>query len=262
MDPFAQPGTAAEFFSSGMSRGEGGDFSLFPMPGKNRRASRFLIVDDHPVVSFAMEHLLSSQQGWEVAGHAGTPREAIEFLQNTAVDAVLVDLIFPGESGLEFLTWVHTERPGVAVVVYSIQPERVYARRCLSAGASGYVSKDASVDILLSTIRQSLQGLSSINGVAVNDEVKNFVRSSSGKGLEKLSARELEVLNLLGQGMSNRKIASLLCRSVKTIETHRYRISRKLNIGNGAELVHLALQHRMAVDMMPALATGGPDDAG
>ncbi len=220
-------------------------------PRWTKKSPRFLIVDDHPVVSFAMQHLLSSQDGWQVVGHAGTPNDAVAILNKLGVDAVLLDLLFPGESGLEFLSWLHRERPQTAAVVYSIQPEEVYASRCLRAGASGYVSKDASVDTLLTTIRQVLDGQSSVNGKIMNDQVKGFVRSSNARGIEKLSLRELEVLNLLGQGMSNKRIASLLCRSVKTIETHRYRISRKLNIGNGPELVHLALQHRLAAEMMP-----------
>lgn len=215
----------------------------------------FLVIDDHPVVSFAISHLLMSRPDWVLRDHASSPQQAINAVAANPPDAVLLDLVFPGDSGLEFLAWAHREHPRMVLIVYTVQPEDVYARRCIQVGARGYISKDASVETILHTIDLALSGHTAINGGVLQEGVRAFVRSGNSRALEALSIRELEVLNLLGQGMSNRRIAQTLCRSVKTVESHRYRISRKLGVANGPELVHLALQHRVAAGQMPLVST-------
>lgn len=216
------------------------------------RSATFLIVDDHPVVSFALQQLIDAEAGWRVTGKVVTAAEAIAFVRVHRPDIALVDLILPASSGFELLTWLHTQ-PAVRSVVYSVHPEDVYARRCLAAGAAGYVSKDAAVETLVDTIRWVLAGRASINGQVLDDSVPRFMQDSAS-GLESLSTRELEVLTLLGQGLSNRRIAQVLCRSDKTIESHRYRISKKLRIANGPELVHFAIQHCLASGTIAAAA--------
>lgn len=227
--------------------------------------TRFLIVDDHPVVSFAMNHLIGAQPGWRVAGLASCPADAMARLERDGAEVILVDLMFPGSSGLEFVSWISVNAPRSRLVVYSIQPEEIYARRCIRAGAHGYVGKDAGVDILLATIRLVLEGRTAIAGHALDEPVREAVRGPASDKLECLSNRELEVLDLLGQGLSNRRIAKLLCRTAKTIESHRYRMSRKLGIANGPELVHFALQHRLAASHslpLPDARNGTPPPTG
>lgn len=225
-----------------------------------RHSATFLIVDDHPVVSFALQQLINAEEGWKVTGKVVTAAEAIAFVRVHRPDVALIDLILPSSSGFELLTWLQTQ-PAVRSVVYSMHPEDVYARRCLAAGAAGYVSKDAAVETLVSTIRWVLAGKASINGQVLDDSVPRFMQDSAG-GLESLSTRELEVLTLLGQGLSNRRIAQVLCRSDKTIESHRYRMSKKLHITNGPELVHFAIQHCIASGTIAAAAGGaGPHES-
>lgn len=220
------------------------------------RTATFMLVDDHPVVSFALRHLLQSQPGWTVTHHEPTPERASTVLESHRVDCVVVDLLFPAQSGMDFLCWLRHHHPRVVSVVYSVQPEHVYARRCLEAGATAYVSKDASVDVLLETVRLALAGKMAISGRVLHDirriETPDSTRDvSSAPNVQRLSIRELEVLQLIGLGYSNRRIAETLCRSSKTIESHRYRLSRKLGIPNGPELLHFAVQHRQATDWTP-----------
>lgn len=227
------------------------------------RTVTFVIVDDHPVVSFAMKHLLTSQPGWSVAAIAASPAEAMTIVEAQQPHVVLIDLMFPGSSGLEFVSWMHAHAPRAKSIVYSIQPKDIYARRCIRAGAHGYVGKESGVDVVLATIRQVLEGRTVVGGKALDENVRAFVQGGSANGVDLLSNRELEVLDLLGQGLSNRRIAKALCRTPKTIESHRYRISRKLKIRNGPELVHFAIQHRMAeAQSLPLDSTNAMLDAG
>jgi len=207
---------------------------------------QFVLIDDHPVVAFALQHLISSQPGWNVLGRASDLREAESLIENHHPDVVVLDLMLPGESGLEFLSWLQAHAPECRSIIYSVQPSEIYARRCLQHGARAYIGKNANVDALIESIRLVVEGK-----VVVCDDRPESADSPDdkrcmGAGLELLSTRELEVLHLLGQGLSNVRIAKLLCRSAKTIESHRYRISRKLGIPNGLELVHFAMQHSFA----------------
>lgn len=216
--------------------------------------ARFLVIDDHPVVSFALSHIIASHAGWEVVQQVTFLQDAKRLCEADCPNVALLDLILPGECGLEFLSWASVRRPSMRCVVYSIQPDSIYASTCIRAGAAGYVGKQASVESLVATIEQVLDGHLSVNGRVLDRDAVAFVRGRQTEGIESLSQRELEVLNLLGQGLSNRRIAEVIHRSAKTVETHRYRISRKLNVPNGPELVHFALQHRLANEQLTPLS--------
>lgn len=226
------------------------------------RPATFLIVDDQPVVSFAMRNLLSSQPGWSVVAHVTTLDEARIACNQSSPVVVLLDRVRPGDREYAFISWVRDHAPSTVSVVYGGQPELVYAQRCIRSGAAGYVGRAASVDVLLYTISLVLNGETVVNGHVIDRLTTNFVRSPSAEGIESLSQRELEVLHLLGQGMSNHKIAQLLCRSAKTIESHRYRIAQKLKISGGAELVHFALRHEIASDLLAPGCGEGAEQIG
>lgn len=222
--------------------------SRLPTP---REEVTFLLVDDHPVVSFALSHVVESKVGWKVASRATTPAEAMERIAKQLPKVVLLDLVFPGECGLDFLAWLKRNHPKILSIVYSVQPEDIYARRCVRVGARGYISKSASVEVLIETIELVIDGHAVVCGQIVDEEISDFVKSKASSGIDALSVRELEVLHLLGQGMGNKRIAEELCRSAKTIESHRYRIARKLNVPNGPELILYAMQHRVATALIP-----------
>lgn len=207
----------------------------------------FVILDDHPVISFGISRVIQSQRGWNIIGHAETPAAAREIIRNHVPDVVILDLILPGNSGLEFLHWLHAEHPAVIAIAYSVQPEPVFGPACIRAGASAYVGKHASVDVLLQSIRMAIAGDVVIGGTPLIEQTASTGRKEDvADKTTLLSAREHEVLQLLADGMSTREIATTLYRSPKTIETHRARIMRKLRLRDGISLVRYAVQWRQA----------------
>lgn len=221
-----------------------------PSPGESTSTGAcpvsFLIIDDHPLVTFALLHLIESQPGWTVGLHTASPRDAMDALEQHTYDIAIIDLLFPDDSGIEFIHWLAKSAPATRSIVYSMQRADIYARRCIQSGASGYVGKESPVEIILATINGVLDARTMVNGKALSPEEAASLRIRGEVGIDRLSRRELEVLTLIGQGHSNTRIAQILCRSAKTIESHRYRISNKLEIENGPPLVHFAMQHSIA----------------
>lgn len=212
---------------------------LHPSPSWSARDVTFFILDDHPVISFAMQGLIRSRPGWQVAGHASHPADAIAQIEKTRPDVLLLDLVFAGETGLDCLNRVRALSPMTRTVVYSVQPVDVYGARCLDAGAMGYLQKDAPVDVVLRALESVIDGRRWMGDAQWTEDPR--ARSSKVALMHLLSNRELEVLQLVTQGMSNREIAKALCRSIKTVETHRHRIARKLGVRGGAQLIRMAI---------------------
>lgn len=238
----------------------GGLMSLMPSQNERRTIEdgvtentvRIVIVDDQPIVSFALAHVLSSRPGWTVVAQVATTDEARGIVQRSRPDIVVVDLRCPDADSLEFLCWVGLESDNARSIVYSLQPAAIYARKCIQAGASAYIGKESTVEDVIETVRLVSLGHTVVCGNVCDSECADFLKSSQGIGIESLSRREIEVLNLIGQGMSNKAIARFLCRSDKTVESHRYRIARKLRVENGPALVELARRYH---------ATGSIDQA-
>ncbi len=201
----------------------------------------FFIVDDHPVVTFALGKLIEGQPGWSVAGKASSPRDALEALHTRPPRMLILDLLFPSQSGLDSLARLHDAMPETFITVYTVQPLEVYGLKCLKAGARAFVRKDAPVELFLRALRSVSAG-----GLWLGDRPWGGPGESAGcrgRRDDSLSPRELEVLELLAQGLTSREMAASLCRSVKTIETHRHRLSRKLGLRSGAELMRYAIHH-------------------
>ncbi|MGH7130915.1 MAG: LuxR C-terminal-related transcriptional regulator [Phycisphaerales bacterium] len=203
----------------------------------------FVIVEDHPLISFALGHVITAQQGWRLLAQTTCPTAARKVIETLRPRVIILDLIFRGASGMELLSWLSAAHPGVVPIVYSVQPEHTYARPCLRLGARGYVGKHEPVEVVVKTIELALGGTSAISGSPASPEDS---RSEAPAAEPRLSARELEILELIGDGRSAREIAELLCRSLKTIETHRARIARKLQAHNSADLMMYAVRHRDA----------------
>lgn len=199
----------------------------------------FVIVDDHPVVAFALRALIESQKNWRVVAQVDSPGTAIELIDRHRPDIVIMDLLFPSQCGLESVRSLERTHPHVRTVVYSVQPARVYGPMCMAAGAEGYLRKDSSVTDVVRGLRAVVAGT---RWVGDGPWEPSQHRAGAG-GDSALSAREIEVLQLLAQGMTSREIALVLCRSIKTIETHRHRLGRKLGARNAADLMRLAIRH-------------------
>ena len=203
-----------------------------------------LIVDDHPIVREGLAELLNRESSIHVCAEAQRAEEALEILRSQDVDVAIVDLALPGVSGIELIRQMQSEFEEVPVIVLSMHDEQFYAERALRAGARGYVMKQESSDRVIDAIHQVYKG-----ELFVSDDIakKMLYRMVTGDGnelqpVQRLSDRELEVFQLIGQGYSTRKIAEALHLSIKTIESYRANIKNKLDLQNAAELMQHAVK--------------------
>jgi DNA-binding NarL/FixJ family response regulator len=204
-----------------------------------------LLVDDHPFMRAGLAQLIERQPEMRVCGEAGNPVEAFQAIAKTKPDLVLSDLTMPGRSGLEFIKDLLAAEPALAVLVVSMHDEMVYAERALRAGARGYIMKEAGGENLLAAMRQVLAG-----GVYVSPRMsaKILLNMSgarprgSNSPIEKLTDREFEVFQLIGQGKSTRDIAQQLHLSSKTVDVHRSNIKEKLELKDTTALIRHAVR--------------------
>lgn len=206
--------------------------------------SRIFIVDDHPMVREGLAYRISSQDDLEVCGEAATATEALAGIRETGPDLVIVDIVLKEGHGLDLIKQIATRFPGTRTLVHSMHDEVLYAERCLKAGALGYVDKQADREKVLEAIRQVLDGRVYLSAAMTERVLHRSMRargSPPATPLEALSNRELEVFDLLGQGLSPRQIAGRLHLSIKTIETHRENIKAKLHLKTSAELTRFAV---------------------
>ncbi|HEY3786461.1 MAG TPA: response regulator transcription factor [Steroidobacteraceae bacterium] len=205
---------------------------------------RVLIVDDHPIVRQGLRRMIELEPDLVVCGEVQSDREARAAIRALSPDVVIVDISLGQSDGLELVRDVHAQLPDLPMLVLSMHDESIYAERMLAAGASGYIMKQAASELLLVALRQVLTGgtylSESLSGHLVRTE------GTPGQGaaadpIERLSNRELQVLSLIGRGLSSREAAEGLGLSVKTVESHRQSLKRKLNLMTNAQLLQYAI---------------------
>jgi len=212
-------------------------------PKDNRR--QVLIVDDHPIMRQGLCQLIDNEPDLAVCGEAENARQAVEAAQNLKPELVLVDITLPDKDGLELIKDLHALHPALPLLVLSMHDEALYAERVLRAGGRGYIMKQEGGKKLMQAIRQVLGG-----GIYVSEKMSaTILEMFSGRRPEsnespmgRLSDREFEVFQQIGQGRGTREIASQLHLSVKTVEAHRANIKRKLNLRSAPELVRAAVR--------------------
>lgn len=205
--------------------------------------AKVMLVDDHAMLRHGMAMLINLESDMEVFAEAGDGAEALAVLKkNDVVDIVLLDVTLATVSGFEVIKSIHTQFPALPVLFVSMHDETVYAERALRAGARGYVMKQEPGEVLIAAIREVLKG-----NVYLSKQMqaKLLNRMATGNSepeqlINSLTPSEFEVLHLIGSGHSSQEIARLLCRSIKTIETHRFNIRSKLNLKDGADLIRYA----------------------
>lgn len=203
-----------------------------------------LIVDDHPIVRQGLSQLINAEDDLEVSGNAATVEEALQSLGDSDPDVVIVDLSLAHSDGLELIKEIRKETRHLPVLVLSMHDENMYAERLLSAGANGYIMKQAAADQLLIALRRVLAGgvyVSEHLGASMIERIAGNDPKQTSNPIERLSNRELQVLNLVGRGKTTREVAENLTLSVKTVESHRQRIKKKLNLQTSAQLVQFAV---------------------
>jgi DNA-binding NarL/FixJ family response regulator len=187
--------------------------------------------------------LIEETDEFSVVGEADSAGHALEAVRQLDPDIVIMDIAMPGTNGIELLKLVLAERPKLSVLVLSLHDESVYALRALRAGAKGYVMKGDAVNDVITALRKVAGGDIYVSPRFSERLIFKAIHSSTSdlaSPVDKLSDRELEVLQLFGKGHSTREIAEALHLSVKTIETHRMHIKGKLGFKDAGEMVRFA----------------------
>jgi DNA-binding NarL/FixJ family response regulator len=212
-------------------------------PKTTVKKTRVLIVDDHPMTRAGLVHLINHQPELVVCGEAESAARALDILESSRPDLLLIDITLPGKSGLELIKDVRAMLPEMRMLVISMHDESLYADRVLRAGARGYITKHEGGEKLIEAIRRVLSGKIYVSETMSAHILEIFSGGQTGldrSSIEKLSDREFEVFESLGEGLSSQQIAKKLHLSAKTVDAHRANIKTKLNIKTTAELISYA----------------------
>jgi two-component system nitrate/nitrite response regulator NarL len=216
---------------------------------KKARKIKLLLVDDHPIVLDGIKSHLSAQEEFLVVGDAANGDEAIRQARLLHPDIVLMDISMPYMNGLEAVTILRRKVPKAKILVLTMHDNREYISQIVRSGARGYVLKDTSPAELVRAIKMVHNGevffSPAVSRVVLEELIAGGQKKSGPTGVGNLSEREREVLELIAEGYSNKEIANRLGVGVRTIETHRERIMRKLNIHSVAGLTKFAIAKGM-----------------
>jgi len=211
---------------------------------KDAKAKVF-IVDDHPLLRQGLAQLINQEEDMSSVGEAGDAKMALQGIEKSKPDLAIVDISLKGTSGIELTKDILAKQPKLLVLIISMYDESIYLERALRAGAKGYLMKQEATDHVITAIQTVLRG-----DIYVSEKWKSRLVNMFGKwgakvtgpSAERLSDRELEVLQLTGQGYSTRQIADELHISVKTVESHYANVKNKLDLKNSHELIQYAVQ--------------------
>ncbi len=211
----------------------------------HQRRMRFLLVDDHAIVRVGLKQMLGDSFERLEVMEAGTGQEAIQKIQDSAWDLVVLDINLPDTNGLDVLKRLKALRPSLPIVVLSFHPEEQYALRALRSGAAAYVTKDSAPQELATAVKTVLAGRQYVTP-SLAERLETVPVQAPGKPLHALlSDRELEVLSMIGSGKSVTEIAAGLDLSVKTVSTYRMRLLSKLQLKTTSALIRYALTHQL-----------------
>jgi DNA-binding NarL/FixJ family response regulator len=206
---------------------------------------RILLVDDHALVRAGIRALLETLPRIEIVGETGDGVEAVRLARELAPDAILLDITLPGLNGLEVASRVAKIGAGTQILVLSMHTSPEYAARAFAAGASAYLNKDSAFDELATALEAIGAGRRYLCRAIDADQVAEFERraANGSAGLDGLTPRQRQILQLVAEGLGTRQIAEQLFVSVKTVETHRAHIMQRLDIHDVPGLVRFAIRH-------------------
>ncbi|HEY5043173.1 MAG TPA: response regulator transcription factor [Verrucomicrobiae bacterium] len=210
---------------------------------QNRK--RILIVDDHPMMRQGLAQLIGAETDLAICGEAENAERALDSIGDLKPDLVLADISLPGKNGLELIKDFHAMQPGLPVLVISMHDESLYAERVLRAGGRGYIMKQEGGKKLMQAIRQVLEGKIYVSEKMSAEILEMFSGRRAGtesSPVEKLTDREFEVFQLIGQGKGTRESAEKLHLSIKTVEVHRANIKAKLKLKSASEMIRFAVR--------------------
>ena len=207
---------------------------------------KVLLADDHSIVREGLRRIVEESGDMEVIAEAADGREAIRQVAAVNPDVAVVDISMPGIDGLEVVGRLKESHPGLPVLILTMHEEAQYIVRAVEAGAMGYLTKQSAPEQLVTAIRKVHRGQRYMTDEATEALALRIARGSRDKTpLDSLSMRELQVLRRLAMGHTNREIAHAYSLSIKTVDTYRARLLKKLDLRNNAELIRFAIQNRL-----------------
>ena len=216
---------------------------------------RIFLADDHELVRNGIRFILNTQPEWEVCGEAANGRDAVERVATTKPDIVIIDIGMPDLNGLEATRQIMKAHPAVKVLVLTVHESHQVVREVLNAGARGYILKsDASRD-LIAAIQALQRNKTFFTSTVAELVLDSFLTGKPGIKQEVLTTREREVVQLVAEGKGTKEVAVALGLSVKTAETHRSNIMRKLDIHSVSELVLYAVRNHIIQVAPPVSST-------
>ena len=211
--------------------------------------AKVFLVDDHPLVREMLKSLIEQQPDMTACGEADDAAKALKGIAADRPHVAIIDLSLKESSGLELIKQIKHRYPLVSQIVLSMHDEKLYAERAIRAGARGYVMKRESTKQIVAAIRAVRGGKLWLSETVSDAFAQRFVGAppQTGSSLEQLSDRELEVFNLLGQGLQTRQVAQSLNVSIKTVQTYCARIKQKLQLSSATELLREAMRWHESV---------------
>ena len=207
---------------------------------------KVLLADDHSIVRAGLRRIVEESGDMEVIAEAADGRETIRLVLETSPDVAVIDISMPGLDGLEVVSQLHGQCPDLPILILTMHEEGQYVVRAIQAGAMGYMTKQSAPEQLLKAIRKIFAGSRYLTDEAAETLALRIAKGSGEQSpLDSLSMRELQVLRRLAMGHTNREIAGAYNISVKTVDTYRLRLLKKLNLRNNAELSRFAMQNRL-----------------
>lgn len=201
---------------------------------------KVLVADNHPIVRIGLKNVLREDEVIEIIGNVSTTTELFGFLSGNLPDVIILEMDIPEVNGITALRRIKRDFPEIKIIIFSAQPEDVYALSTIKAGASGYISKTASLDTLNSAIHKVAEGGMFITNDLAQRLAFEETSNKPRKFFRKLSSREIEVLKLLSLGRRNKQVAEELGLNEKTVSTYKARLMKKLNVDNMVDMLQQA----------------------
>jgi two-component system invasion response regulator UvrY len=207
---------------------------------------RILLADDHSIVRAGLRRIIEDSGDIEVIAEAADGREAVQKTHETSPDVVVVDISMPIMDGLEVVSQLHHYYPKMPILILTMHEEEQYVFRAISAGAKGYITKRSAPEQMVNAIRKVYAGGRYLSDAAAESLAQRLATGTQDRSpLDTLSNREIQVLRHLALGKTTREIAQSYNISIKTVDTYRFRLLKKLNLRNNAELSRFAIQNRL-----------------
>ena len=238
-DPSASPAQAPADAAAAAAHAEG---------AAERPKTKVLVVDDHPIVRERLAELINQEADLSVCGEAEDSHQALKAVEALRPDVAIVDITLKDTYGIELIKQIKERHPKLPVLVLSMHDESLYGERALRAGAKGYLTKQEATKKVITAIRRVLAGEIYVSEKLASSLLHKVAGGSApggGSPTDVLTDRELEVFQLLGEGLGVREVAERLFVSVKTVEAHREHIKQKLNFKTSNELLRFAIQYTL-----------------